>query len=262
MGADLSSGSVDGNELQCAFHCWNFDRDGACTKTMVGDPVPSRARLFKFPTAERFGLVWAFNGVQPLYDVPGFDRPDNELIYRTERHWLLPCDPGCLVCNSLDMQHVVAVHGFDLDRPAQFDAIQWSRFRVRSTVAAHIRQTGAPIEWETVVFGTNAVRATGVLGERWHGTLTVFGLPSPGYAQTYCIAVTQRGDDTAEGDAAAREYLDFAANFQRTEVEKDSRIMNRIRFIQGTLTRTDRAVAAMLEHFRAYPRAHPRWPHR
>ena len=36
-----------------------------------GDPPPPAARLFRFPTAERYGLIWAFNGEQPLFEIPG-----------------------------------------------------------------------------------------------------------------------------------------------------------------------------------------------
>jgi phenylpropionate dioxygenase-like ring-hydroxylating dioxygenase large terminal subunit len=257
MGADMSCGHVEGDALVCAFHFWRFGRDGRCTGTMVGDPVPARAQLFRFPTLDRYGLIWAFNGETPLYDLPDFTRPDRDLIWRAERHWLLPCDPGCLVPNSLDVQHVIGVHGFDLDHPAHFDAIDWGRFEVRSTVSAHVRDTGMPLEWDVSIFGTNLVRVTGRLGAHWHGTWSVFGIPVPGYAQTYFIAAVDAADGTHADGRAAREYLDFVAGFQRTETEKDSRIMNRIRFVQGTLTQTDRAVAHLLKHFRGYPRAHP-----
>ncbi len=257
MGADLSCGHVEGNELRCAFHFWNFNREGACTSTMVGDPVPRRARLFKFPTEEKYDLIWAFNGEEPQYDMPDFDLPDSDLIYKTQRHWLLPCDPGCLVPNSLDIQHTIGVHGFDLDGPTHFDAIEWSRHHVRSAVTAHVKETGMRIDWQSVIYGTNAVRVTGMLGDTWHGSISVFGLPAPGFAQTYFITVAEKGDGTPEGDKTAQEFLEFAANFQKVETEKDSRIMNRIRFVQGTLTKTDRAVAAVLKHFRSYPRAHP-----
>jgi phenylpropionate dioxygenase-like ring-hydroxylating dioxygenase large terminal subunit len=257
MGADLSCGHVDGNELVCAFHFWSFNRDGECLKTMVGDPVPPRAKVFKFPTAEKYDLVWVFNGEEPLYELPGFGKPDETLIFKTERHWVLPCDPGCLVPNSLDVQHAIGVHGFQFDRPSHFEAIRWNDFSVHSSVTAHVRETGVPLEWETSIYGTNLVLVTGRLGARWHGTISVFGIPAPGYAQTWFIAAAEKGDGTPEGDRAAREHLEFAANFQKVESEKDSRIMNRIRFVKGTLTQTDRAVAQVLKHFGKYPRAHP-----
>lgn len=257
MGADLACGDVDGNELRCAFHFWSFNRDGVCTKTMVGDPVPPRATLFRFPTQEKYGLIWAFNGEEPLYELPGFGVADEKLMFKTQRHWLIPCDPGCLVPNSLDIQHVIGVHGFDLDTPDHFETIDWGDYEVRSAVRATVREAGIPIEWESSIFGTNLVRVTGTLGERWHGSFSVFGIPAPGHAQTYFVAAAEKGDGTPEGDRAARDYLEFAANFQKVETEKDARIMNRIRFIKGTLTRTDRAVAQLFKHFRKYPRAHP-----
>ncbi|MEL7028859.1 MAG: Rieske (2Fe-2S) protein, partial [Pseudomonadota bacterium] len=65
LGADLSVGSVVGNHVRCAFHHWEYNGDGACTRTAIGDPAPERARLFKFPTQERYGIIWAFNGETP-----------------------------------------------------------------------------------------------------------------------------------------------------------------------------------------------------
>ena len=85
----------------------------------------------------------------------------------------------------------------------------------------------------------------------------MFGIPAPGHAQTYFISVTEKGDGTPESDKAAEEYLEFAAKFQKVESEKDSRIMNRIRFVNGTLTQTDRAVVHVFNHVRKYPLAQP-----
>src|SRR5262245_9767650 len=60
LGADLSVGKVMGSELRCAFHHWRYDGGGTCRATAGGDAVPLDTRLFAFPTAERFGLIWAF----------------------------------------------------------------------------------------------------------------------------------------------------------------------------------------------------------
>ena len=73
VGADLSLGCVVGNRLRCAFHHWEYDARGVCVRTAIGDPAPASARLFSFPTREHYGVVWAFNGVRPLWDLPAFD---------------------------------------------------------------------------------------------------------------------------------------------------------------------------------------------
>ena len=73
LGADLSVGDVYEDTIRCAFHHWQYDVDGVCTKTRVGDPPPPGACLFKFPTIEKYGLIWAFNGEEPLFALPDDD---------------------------------------------------------------------------------------------------------------------------------------------------------------------------------------------
>ena len=94
LGADLAVGTVEGDEIKCAFHHWKFADSGQCVKTSLEDPVPPSACLFHFPTQERYGIVWAFNGEKPLFDLPSFDRPDDELIFRIAEHEeVFPIDP-------------------------------------------------------------------------------------------------------------------------------------------------------------------------
>ena len=38
LGADLSVGRIVDGRLQCAFHHWEYDSDGFCVKTGIGDP--------------------------------------------------------------------------------------------------------------------------------------------------------------------------------------------------------------------------------
>lgn len=70
LGADLSIGCVIENRVRCAFHQWEYDTSGSCVQTGIGDMAPKAARLYKFPTQERYGIVWAFNGDEPLWDIP------------------------------------------------------------------------------------------------------------------------------------------------------------------------------------------------
>jgi phenylpropionate dioxygenase-like ring-hydroxylating dioxygenase large terminal subunit len=70
LGATCPRGSVVGDEVRCEFHHWQYGGDGRCTRIPAGGAVPEQARLFSFPVAERWGLIWAFNGEQPLFDPP------------------------------------------------------------------------------------------------------------------------------------------------------------------------------------------------
>src|SRR5687767_9960417 len=43
LGADLSSGSVVGENIRCMFHHWEYDPSGACVKIAAGDAPPPGA---------------------------------------------------------------------------------------------------------------------------------------------------------------------------------------------------------------------------
>ncbi|TMJ22384.1 MAG: Rieske 2Fe-2S domain-containing protein, partial [Alphaproteobacteria bacterium] len=59
LGADLSLGQVVDGRLRCAYHHWSFDGAGACAHIPTGDKIPGAARIFTYPAAEKWGLVWA-----------------------------------------------------------------------------------------------------------------------------------------------------------------------------------------------------------
>jgi nitrite reductase/ring-hydroxylating ferredoxin subunit len=80
IGADLAFGGViRAGQIVCPFHHWKYDAaTGEGTMTGLNQPVPKGKSLFAFPTRERWGLVWIFNGSEPTYDVPGFHGVDND----------------------------------------------------------------------------------------------------------------------------------------------------------------------------------------
>ncbi|WP_221353474.1 Rieske 2Fe-2S domain-containing protein [Streptomyces beigongshangae] len=85
VGADLSIGQVtDSGNIRCAFHGWEYDGgSGRCAYLPSGDPVPPRASLYRFPAVERYGIVFAFNGLEPRFSIPDFDHPEDSLVLRS-----------------------------------------------------------------------------------------------------------------------------------------------------------------------------------
>ncbi|GIH80829.1 aromatic ring-hydroxylating oxygenase subunit alpha [Planobispora longispora] len=72
-GGALSMGTVSGDRVVCPYHGWEYRPDGACVKIPANPPgrgVPKKARVDSYPTAERYGMVWAFLG-----DLPEDERP-------------------------------------------------------------------------------------------------------------------------------------------------------------------------------------------
>ena len=120
LGADLSVGQVIGDTVRCAFHHWQYDGGGRCVRTAVGDPAPPTARLFRFPTVERYGIVFAFNGEEPLFELPTFDHPDDELLWYSECYPTdFPVDPWVICCNTPDVQHIRVLHNIAFDAEDQ-----------------------------------------------------------------------------------------------------------------------------------------------
>ena len=85
VGADLSVGKIVDGRVQCAFHHWEYSTEGICVKTGIGDPPPKTACLFVFPVQERYGIIWVFNGEEPLFDLPQMPYPDDELVMSSYR---------------------------------------------------------------------------------------------------------------------------------------------------------------------------------
>jgi vanillate O-demethylase monooxygenase subunit len=111
--APLSFGRVVGEEIQCGYHGLCFDRDGACVRVPGQDQVPARARVRKYPLAERHTFAWIWMG-----DV---EQADPDLV--PDFHWM--DDPTCAVVegyhhfganyqlvndNLLDLSHESFVH--------------------------------------------------------------------------------------------------------------------------------------------------------
>jgi 3-ketosteroid 9alpha-monooxygenase subunit A len=55
MGADLSRGSVKGDEIACPFHDWRWSGSGRCTQVPYARRVPPGARTQAWPRWSRTG---------------------------------------------------------------------------------------------------------------------------------------------------------------------------------------------------------------
>ncbi|MFT4268725.1 MAG: Rieske 2Fe-2S domain-containing protein [Xenophilus sp.] len=254
VGADLSVGQVVGNRLQCAFHHWEYNGDGVCEKTGVGDAPPRSACLFVFPSQERWGIVWVFNGETPLFDLPGMGHPDEQLLvwsYKYPRPF--HSDPWVFAANTPDMQHLKAVHGVRFEHGDPHDRIEWDPWGLKYNVKAR-HQGGVPIDWDLGLRGTGFFWRTGTYGDFWCAAVTGFGLPRPGMHQVYGAAMVLKGE-------GAQERLERMRGITERTVGEDEAILDSIHYRQGTFTAADRTLARYLAIVRDFPRAHPSAPY-
>jgi phenylpropionate dioxygenase-like ring-hydroxylating dioxygenase large terminal subunit len=119
--APLSEGRVnDRGELECPYHGWAFDGDGACTH-IPQQPAEglgnqsARACALALPTAIAQGLLFVYPGTAanaPQVEVPIIgpveDEPDGWVLLNTFRD--LPYDALTLLENVLDASHIPYTH--------------------------------------------------------------------------------------------------------------------------------------------------------
>lgn len=254
LGADLSVGDVQGESVRCAFHHWKYSADGICESTKVGDPPPPGACLFAFPTCERYGIVFAYNGEQPRFAVPNFPYPDSELAMNTSTlSKVTPTDPWVLSCNTPDMQHIKALHNVTFDGDDPHDRVEWTDHSMLYDFKGRHAQ-GQPIEYRVGIYGTNIFYQSGTIHGRWFGAMTPFGLPKPGQTRVFAIIAARRADGDEVSTAA---FLKAVTELEMQVVREDLPVVNTIHFRPGTLTRSDRTLARFFQYLRDYPRCHP-----
>lgn len=256
-GADLSLGKVADDRLVCAFHHWEFDTDGKCARTAANDPIVKGMRVFHYPVQERFGLIWAFNGEEPLFDLPELGFPDDELAFHPEiPHLDLLADPWVFMCNTTDFSHINIVHGIDIEGDAS-DDIEWHEFGYRYDLKGQFRETGDALAYTVGIHGTNIFYQMGSVNGRWFAFLYPCGIHRPGTLRSYFVIATKKSDGTPEDDRRVQETLAFAQALEISVVDQDVEILNTIRFTRGMFTRSDKALGRFVDYLDSFPRAHP-----
>lgn len=253
VGADLAVGSVDGDELVCRFHRWRYHRDGCVAATGVGDPPPRRAGLFRFPTVERWGLIWAFNGVEPLWHLPDLKYPDHELYVTAKYCYPFNGDPWVFAANTFDFAHFELLHGLKFEQGYPQD-IRWTPYN--TTYDVKLKHWGdREVVFTYGTYGSNIFFSQGEYEGRWYANIGPRSLPRPGRAELYLILVSRR--DPGMSDQEHQAFHEHVIGMETEFAEQDREVLETIRFKQGYLTRSDKTLVRFLDYIRAYPRAHP-----
>ncbi len=112
-GTALSLGSIEEDELRCAYHGWTYGWDGVCTKipSRFGANIPSRARLFGYLCEERDGLVWVCLSDEPHHPLPEFPEWSREgFRVATIPSYDWNCSATRRVENYVDFAHFPWLH--------------------------------------------------------------------------------------------------------------------------------------------------------
>lgn len=272
MGANLKEGTMVDHCVRCPYHHWQFDDTGQCVKTGSGDPPPPSANLFEYPTVERWGLIFAFNGTEPLWQLPDFadvlgERCFDDVELCTSTGQLdyfpddpttksIPLDPWMIITNPLDFQHFVSVHEMTFRAARPEDEIVWSdhkcEFRMLST-----NRFGTPYDNHQAIYGNNCLYLSGNLNGKWFGFFAAQSIPEPGKSDIYFVGASEKASDSEEDVAAAQAAADGVVAMETEFFMQDISILRSLHFRPGLLTKTDTALKRHIDYLQGQPRAHP-----
>lgn len=247
LGADLSQGAVIDGQIRCPYHHWRFDRTGNCSDIPTGDKIPPGARIFSFPTAEAWGLVWVFNGLEaplPPPGIPGVDEYD--LMLETRPRPTRPLPPWVATSNGVDFQHLRTLHGLQTSTPDFIDVGPHAiEYRIETErYMQHGRITG------TNVFAQH-LRRDGV-----DSFMLFCGAPIDArHSRGFFTIGVRKGADTAADRQRAAAQLAAVRGFVETLLAEDDPVLNTMRFKVGVLSASDRYLARYFKYVAEFPRA-------
>jgi len=246
LGADLSVGQVLDGQIRCAYHHWRFDGTGRCVDIPAGDKIPPGACIATYPSAEAWGLIWAFNGERPWFPVPSIPGiEERELLYETHFRGTRALDPWVGVSNGVDFQHLRTLHGLSAVDPDAMTVGEHSlEYRIEMP---SFMQHG-------LITGVNTFSQHLAIGEQdlfmLFSSAPIAHHRSMGF---YCFGVRDPGDGRT---GAAAKLADLRGFVQRLLAE-DAPVLDTIRFRPRVLVASDRHLARFLKYVRDFPRAHP-----
>ena len=112
-GTAISLGSVEGDQLRCAYHGWTYGPDGGCTEipSRFGTRIPPEARLTSFRATEASGMIWVCLSGEPRMPVPDFaDYGDDRFRFVEISPYDWACSAARRLENYVDFAHFAWVH--------------------------------------------------------------------------------------------------------------------------------------------------------
>lgn len=137
LGAKLSGGCVTQGKIVCPYHGWKYNSAGECVEVPGQKTIPKFARQTVYPTVERHGFIFFFNGPRPTFELPFFIGEKREdYLHGRPFHFIAPCDWYMLGAHAFDQRHLEHVHERKLQGPLEIDqpAEHWRRARHESLV--------------------------------------------------------------------------------------------------------------------------------
>jgi nitrite reductase/ring-hydroxylating ferredoxin subunit len=253
VGADLSKGCLIDGAVRCAYHHWKFGPDGRCVEIPDETHIPRAVRIFSYPAAERWGLIWAFNGEEALFDLPEFPNvKEDEVYYKAFHHALRPIEGFISSSNLVDFQHLKTVHGIPDPNPTK---VEFGDYLIV------VRQESDARIADTQLYGGTWLTAHMQLAggiERFFmaGSSQV----APGWSDAYFLVAMRKSDAEKMGKEAADAELKKRVEYVYKLYGEDEPILFSLRFRgfgKSALIRGDKYFGQFLQYIERYPRAKP-----
>ena len=253
VGADLSCGEIIDGAVRCPYHHWQFGPEGQCVKIPGEEKIPRVARLYNYPAAERWGMIWAFNGEEALFDLPEMPNiAEDELVYKVFHRGHRPIEGWIGSSNLVDFQHLRTVHGIPNPNPT---SVEFDDYIIT------VRQESEDREADTVLYGGTWLAAHTQLS---NGIERFFMAGSsqirPGWSDAFFIVAMRKSQADELGEDGTEEELNKRIDYMYKLYAEDEPILFNLRFRgygRSALLRTDKYFGQFLRYIEAYPRSAP-----
>ena len=256
LGADVGLGFINGDNIVCPFHHWEYDGTGTCVKLPSGARPPKAAKLFEFPCREEWGLIWVFLGEKPLYDFPPLlkEYDPARTIYRA---FEVPFDVPCAIpqwlfaANLFDFNHFRYVHGitdFDSEVYVEEYSMGW-----KTPQRLNHSTLGKPGTQMAKMYGIGSVVNRTVFEDHEFQQISALCALKKGMGY-YKVIIMELQDTSATAYEAAQREMDRMEAFQIQIPNEDQPILNSIEFGKVLLTPEDTRLGQFLAYANRYPR--------
>ena len=260
LGVDLQCGQLVDGLVRCPYHHFHYDGSGQAVKIGNGEKPPADARLFRYPTVEKYGLVFAFNGTEPHFDVPSFSLPDDEIAFhafKTPMHFKV--DPWVIISQTPDLNHTQFLHGPEFAPQFEIPPMTFTDHSGHYSVDEdlYFDASGVFKELNANVYGTNIVQLETIINNMWTGGTASLVSLGPDSCEAYGINAVKKADVPEQTPEAYQQILDGLKAMNMQIMDEDQSVYQNIRFVQGALLECDRELAKYFDYLRTYPRANP-----
>lgn len=234
-GGSLAHGKLKGDCIECPYHGWQFDGEGACQRIPSMGPdakIPNRAKVDSYPTVEKYGLIFAFLG-----DLPEQERPPimeikewgEEGWRATHQRFDWDFDYKRSVENGLDMAHNEFVHTTHIFTTGDdnYEVPELELVESEWVTGFYNKVPGQPLADEKMrkISGRDGA-GTAEVGTGHHGCASLWTFIHP----TADMKIHQYAFEAPVDESSTRIYLVNLRNFM-ADAENDQRMMERNSFV-------------------------------